>query len=143
MTGEIGGGIALERDLIKERLEFLPNKVEHELKNSIKVIKMNEQGFGSSTMYTVPPRHTLFLTNIWVSARSLGTAGHTRIESSEDQEVALCRADVAANSCCTLAQSFPIPFKFEEGTLFRITTFGANITGSGSVLGFLIKKPIV
>lgn len=144
MTGELGGGVPIEKDIIPSQREVFPNYFEHLFKDGIKIVKMlNHVGTHASTLYTVPQNHEFYLLSGWITGYSSGGAGHVRLETSENSEVSILKTEINANGSNSSFVTTPYPLKYNENMSFNMTTFGANIVGDCCIFGILIKKTIL
>lgn len=139
---------ALEKDVFKELpKEFLKTWSEWASDN-LEQIKISAQSVavGDTTIFTVPAKHTFFMTSAWVSSMSLAVgAGGTPANGLVDGQgrfllaVFLSTVDRYSGE---LAASYPMPLKFEEGAIFRLRNSDIDKRTVGGFEGFLVPKRI-
>jgi len=141
MTEEIGGGVPIEKDILPTEREFFPTYYEHLFKGAKQIIKDDILiGGGTSTMYTVPLNHELYISSAHLSAESTGV----KIASINLSDgVVLLRTYVFTNSAQNMSISYPIPLKIEENTVITLRGTDASIDCLGGFTGFLVKKPLI
>lgn len=152
MTGEIGGGVPLEKDLVRERLQFLPTLFENKFKNAQIISKDGSTTGGSNTLYTVPPNHELWIIHTSFGGHSLTsgpaqiTAGNFLIDNGTGNvvhDIYKGFMNESVEDILTYSDTWPWPLQVLPGERVRVTRPSTHMVFWASFTGFLIKKPII
>lgn len=143
MTGEIGGGKPLTRDLVRERLEFLPTATEFKFKDAQQlVIHKTQVGGGLDTIYTVPSRHEFYITTVAISSHNTG-ANEKGCSLRIDGAHLLLQAVTNTHGEANISLSYPFPVKLDENQVLDMLGTDASVDSTAFITGFLISKSIV
>ncbi len=139
MVGE--SDVALEEDIIKKPKEFVRSWVEWSASNREQILKgINfSGGAGTRTIYTVPLKHTFFLTSAFISSHE-----HGALDASVIMTVSrgtILAIDLGNHHSDSISLAYPMPIKLEENEVVALTN-DANTDFIAGVQGFLVPKQI-
>ena len=136
-----GEDISLTEDIIKRKIEFVKDWVQFQADEEPIIDSASRTGGGTTTMFTVPARNTLYITSAYISGinNNAGTIinAFLQIRQEEFLRIALVSLGVSNQSL-----SFPMPLKVEEGETVNFTIAVGQGTGFAGFHGFLIPKKI-
>jgi len=139
-----GSDVPLEEDILKKKgpRDFFPTFLEFAADNNIQVIRSTITT-GTETLFTVPDRQTLFITEGFVSiSTGSGTSGTARLLIQGQSDFLGSTCNVASTTSESL--NFRKAIKVESGQVVQsITSSGAGIQAiSTGFSGFLVDKKI-
>ena len=140
-----GEEIPLRENILKKEVEFVKSWVEWSSENRTQVIN-KAQGTGTTIMFTVPTKHTLFITSAWISGTGDNIGSVIRVAditlfSTNRSILGIILQDGAADSPTSNNSSYNMPLKVEEGEQIFLVATG-TVNASGGFVGFLVPKKI-
>lgn len=137
-----GEDVPLTEDILKKKKEFVKTWLEWAAENREQVIRSGKTGSGSTiTLFTVPDKNTLFITNTWFAHTNTGgaSAGNNRYKIGNDFIYDFGLIAVAGSR--SVSNSHPMPLRVQEKQTITITS-STNYLIQGGFQGFLEPKKI-
>lgn len=137
----------LTEELLREKpREFIKTWSEWAADNFEQINKSTSRtSGGTSVIFTVPDKNTLFITSAWISGigSSAGVIVNFKITTTALSNLGdVLRVFSNDINGASLSQTFPSPLKLEAGEILSLTIATGQGSAGAGIQGFLIPKRI-